>query len=600
MAYRYEKEEGNIKALVIDGWEKGIADSPYLGIASMKNVNASWLPGATYVNYKRQAATISGGTMATPMYYASATGTSTGFNFILDSSAQVWKIQNGNSTATLITGNTTGANVGKGIVYWQNYLFVFGSSGGTDFVDVCGDGTGVGGITSSNWVSVNSSGHFLVSLASVSITGATTAGQSSLTLSSSWQYVSGNYEVNIGSGTQYVIGTFTNGSTAVTLSPVLNQNNASTTIGVNIFPKVAKPGSPYQHMALVGYDDVVYFCNGVTVGSILAPTGNFFTPTNFKTSKFNYNAVQLPLTEIATWLACLSDSLMIAGLFAIYPWGAFRSTQPTRYDIPQPINENTTKIINILNTIYIFAGSKGNIYQTNGYQITLFKKIPDSFLGVIDPNWVIGGIMFHRNKLYFGAAGVSGSTKLVGVFSLALVGGSTQYSFETAGAINCESQNSFGFTPTSSFDATNVLIDGNAASTTTSATSSDNYISAWLNNSVGGVDFNDTTLWDNYQPIVESDLIPVGTYLQSKTFENVEYKLDRPLQDGDSIRLSYRTSFTDSYTTIGTTTASSPSFLPLSDNFNSNINNAQWLQLRAEFKCASVSSFIPLREIRIH
>lgn len=609
MSYRVIREPGNppITALIVDGWEKGIADSPYTGIASMKNLNSSWLPGATYVNYKRKAMTISGGTMTTPAYYCGATGTSTGTYYILDDSGQVWIVTNGGTTATLLTGNTTaGSGKGRGIAYWQNYLFVFG----TTYIDVCGNGTGTGGITSSNWKNINSSGHYLTNLTGINITSAISSGDSSFTLSSAWQFATGVYEVLIGgAGGQYVQGTFTFNSTAVTFSPTANASSITTTVDIHIFPQAAQPGSAYQHQAIIGYDDVLYFCNGITLGSILAPAGQIFNPTGTAaaapTQRFNYAAVQIPLTDIANWIVNFSDSIIIGGNNNLYPWGAFRSPQALSYDVPIPAPENISKMINIMNILYIFAGSKGNIYQSNGYSLSIFKKIPDSFLGVIDPNWTIGGVMVHRNKLFFGASGISqgGSIMVSGIFSLVLIGGSTQYTLESAGAITYESQNSYGSTPTSANDSTNILIDLNYGVTSPDSSQPDSYFSAWYNNSVGAVDYNDATLWANYEPSVESDLIPCGTYLQSTTFENVEFKLDRPMMDGDSIKLYYRTSFSGSYTLIGTTTANSgstPPFLPLSDNFNSNVNTAQWVQLMATFKCASSSSYLPLREIRLH
>lgn len=543
--------------------------------------------------------TISGGTMTTPMYECAATGTSVGTFYILDDSGQVWVVTNGGTTATLLTGNTTaGSGKGRGIAYWQNYLIVWG----TTYIDVCGNGTGVGGITSGNWVSIAGSGHFLTNISARSITGGITQGDTSFNLTSAWDYSSGIYEVLINAGGQYVIGTFTNGQTLVTFTPPANATNASTTVDIHIFPQVAKPSAPYQHQAIIGLqDDVVYFCNGPAIGTIATTQDQFFNPQTFLTYEYNYAAQTLPITDVANWLTILSENLLIGGNIALYPWGAFANPQQVGLGTPVPAPENISKMINILNNIYIFAGNKGNIYQSNGYSLSIFKKIPDSFLGTIDPNWVIGGVMFHRNKLYFGAYGVSqdSSTKVVGVFSLVLIGGSTQYSLESSGALTFESQNSFGSVPTSSNDATNVLIDLNYPSITPAATQADLYISAWYNNTVGGVDYNDTTLWSNYEPSIQSDLIPCGTYLQATDFENVQFKLDRPMLNGDSIKLYYRTNFTDSYTLIGTSTATS-TFLPLSDNFNSNVNNAQWIQLMATFACAGTSSFLPLREIRLY
>ena len=594
MAVRIEKEENGKQAIVIDGFEAGISESPYSGIPSLKNLNINYLKGATYVNYKRQAVTLSAGggiTMGKPKYFTQSPGASPTY-YILDDKGQVWS--GSSSTFTHISGNhTASSGLGNGIAYWKDYLFVFG----TNYIDVCGNGTGTGGINSSNWISINGSGYYAKNLTSVSMTAGTTAGQTSLTLSSTWAYVSGSYQIVIGGSGQIVSGTFTKGSATVPFTPAINTANATTTIDINIIP--SNTNSP-EHMALVGTDDVLYFCNGNTIGAISSPAGQVFNPSSFPTMNINYSALALPTTEISTWLVELRQQLLVAGYNYIYPWDRLS----TSYNIPLPINEQPTKMINILNTIYIFAGQKGNVYLTNGYQISLYKKIPDSFLGVIDPTWVIGGVMFHRNKLCFGGLGFNTSgtnTNISGIFSINL----------SDESINFESQNSYGSSATSSADATNVLIDKtNSYATGLYAGSTvDSYLSAYYNNSAGGMNYNDSTLWDNYEPAIETDLIPIGTFLTKKTFETVEYKLDKPLANGDSIRLSYRTQFSGSYTLVGesqvtggagiTTATSNTATQVLSDVFNSNIDNAQWVQLKVEFKCASSSSYIRLREIRI-
>lgn len=53
MSYRYEKEQSGDRAIVIDGWEKGIAPSPHKGIANMQNVNISTESGEVMISYGR-------------------------------------------------------------------------------------------------------------------------------------------------------------------------------------------------------------------------------------------------------------------------------------------------------------------------------------------------------------------------------------------------------------------------------------------------------------------------------------------------------------------------------------------------------------------
>jgi len=138
------------------------------------------------------------------------------------------------------------------------------------------------------------------------------------------------------------------------------------------------------------------------------------------------------------------------------------------------------------------------------------------------------------------------------------------------------------------------LIDNEAWST-----GIDSYYSAWSNGaSIGGIDYNDNTLWQNYEPFIETDIIPIGNYLVKKTLGSIEVKLDRPLVTGDSISLYWRPSLTDSYVQIP--------FIDTSSGLLSNygitaINQAQWAQFMVKFACSSTnSSRMPLREIRIH
>lgn len=611
MSYRIEQnKESGERELVIDGWDKGIADSPYTGITSIKNLNVTFLPGATYVNYKRKPVTLTGATMGTPKFYAQSPG-STPVYYILDDKGQVWYSGGGGgATWSLLTGNhTSTGNLGQGLAYYKDYLFVFGNN----YVDVCGDGTGVGHITSAYWSNIGSSGYYLSNHTSVYLTVAPVLGASSITLSSTWPYISGVYSVTMGAGAQIVQGSFTFGSATVNITPVVSITTSITYIDANIF--VVASDTP-NHMAMVANGDILYFCNGNSIGRISPPTAsttNIFKVSDFTTQYVNFSFIPLRQNDRAIWLAELSTSttnLLIAVQNYIYTWNEQFSLVATYFPVTTltqtPINENPSRMINILNNIYIFAGMKGNVYISNGYSVSLFKKLPDSFLGVIDPYWIIGGMMFHRNKLWFGAVvacgtNVSALTAIQGIFSLVLVGGSTQTSLETSGALTFESQNSWGISAPNNSDGTGVLIDlnanpGRAVGSTLSNSGADCYQSAWFNGTTGGIDYNDTTPWGNWEPAIETDLVPMGTFLTAQTLSQVEFKLDRPMVSGDQIRLSYRESFTDSYTAIGTTTTS-----VLSDIYNSGVNTAQWVQFKVEFKCASSnSSFIPLREIRLH
>jgi hypothetical protein len=178
---------------------------------------------------------------------------------------------------------------------------------------------------------------------------------------------------------------------------------------------------------------------------------------------------------------------------------------------------------------------------------------------------------------------------LGGIFSVVI---SPELLDNQSSGLVMESQNSFGLVPADGTTMAGLLIDNES-----STSHQDSYYSAWSNGpTTGGIDYNDNTEWQNYEPFIETEIIPIGTILEKKTLGQVQFKLDRPMLAGDSIRVYARASLTDSYTLIGTTSTTQ-----LSEYFPSNISQSQWIQFKVAFLCApnGLSSRIPLREIRV-
>lgn len=604
MSYHYEKQQDGKSDLVIDSFEKGIADSPYTGIANMRNVNIKYYPGVAYANYKRQAATLSGGTFAKPTF--SCTG-DTGIKYIIDDAGQIWKQGGLNSSTFNLLGSapTTGAN-GSGIAFWQNYLIVFRAN----FIDFCGDGTGDGGVTSSAW-NTNTTNTPIGNITNMVFTATVNPTDTQATISTytdaggnsrstTWFGFTGTYQLLLSSG-EKINALFTQGSGTVTFTTPAQVGGTATGNHVNVLTGV-------KHMSIVSRNDgYLYFCNGNIISAFQIPiawaqTGGKFATGTVASFRFLYDALAFPATETTNWLDELGSDLVIAGNFNLYQWDRLA----TSYQSPIPIPEQIFKIINILGNIYIFAGYKGNIYLSNGYTIYPFKKIPDYIannsaisvndnLSPIDPQWQWGGIMSHRLRLYFQALAfdsATGNQLIAGIFSVGLTSGNG-ITLEEPGSIVMENQNSFGLVQ-STTSAGGILIDNSII-----ASQYDSYYSAWSSGvgDVGGIDFNDTTLYSNNEMLIETDIIPVGTALVQKTFSQVEFKLDQPLQSGDSITLSARKSLSEAYTVIGTTTTAVLSF---ASPFT--LEKFQWIQFLITMSCnssASASSFNRLREIRV-
>lgn len=609
--YRYEKNpKTGRQEMVIDGWENGIADSPYAGIANLRNLNIRYYGGVAYPTYKRKPATISGGTMAKPTFSCTSPA---GVIYILDSSQQVWQQSAANSTTfNLITGNPSTGGSGQGIAFWNNYLFVFRAAA----IDICGDGTGDAGVTSSHWNN-SATPHNAVwpigTPTNVTLTGSLSAGATTATLSSyndtngsaqtNWVLPTGVYQLTT-SNNELVDATLTFGSTAIAFAKPLN-GTSSSSVSIRAIFGSSRNGITPMHMSIISANDGnLYFCNGQFVGSLSVTDGYTFQLNQPATYSFNYSALPLPQYETAIWLTELSGSMLIAGVNKLYTWDFVSLTVNSFI----PIVENITKMINILNNIYIFAGNKGSIYISNGYSISPLKKIPDyiTSLGgtsgtgnsLIDPVWTIGGIMTHRQKLYFQAFAQDSNTDngiLAGIFSLSLVNATSSISFDTAGSIVMENQNSFGIV-TGNTTADGLLIDQPAA-ISGSVQGNDSYFSAW-HDANGGVDFNDTTPCFSGEAFIETDIIPVGTFLGTTSFSNIEFKLDQPMKSGDSISIYQRQSLSDTYTIVGTTASSvlSVAYTPLT------FQDYQWIQFQIVLICATTAantSFLRLREVRL-
>lgn len=577
--------------MVIDSLDKGIAGSPFLGIGNIQNMNVSYIDGIAYVNYKRKPCTISGGTMGKPLY---ATQSPQGTIYISDDNKQIWKQSAVNSsTFNLLTGNYANENI-SGIQFWNNYLIVFYASR----IEINGDGTGDAAVTSGNWnTGASASGVWPIKSATLTLTAPANAGDTSATLSTYtdaqgtarafWNGPTGTVFLNFsqtGGLLQTVVGKVTQNSADISWSPALNVGATSSDVGCEPLKSSSSDIGAGTHMSIVSVNDGnLYFCHGAFIGAFQATPFQVVAKGNMKTFTYNCAALGLPRTDGSIWLTEMRNQLLIAGYHKIYPWDRISP----QWSNPIPVYENIVKMTNILNTVYILAGNKGNIYFSNGYNAELLKKLPDYIAGVIDPQWTYGGMMEYRNQLFFQATATNSSTGInifAGVFKLDI----------NNQILTIDSQYSGGLLPTGLSTTGGLLINNNNLT----PLAYDNYYSAY-SATTNSIDFNDTTLWSSNEAMIETDIIPVGTFFNQKTFSSIEFKLDQPMQSGDSISIYARQSLSDSYTLVGTTTTA-----VLSDSIQKvSFEKWQWLQLKITMSCNSAvgsSSRIRIREIRVH
>lgn len=277
-----------------------------------------------------------------------------------------------------------------------------------------------------------------------------------------------------------------------------------------------------SHHTIVAQDNIIYFCDGRYVGSIVEKAAQVFDPATAATYTYNSQALDMPNGEINNWLTELGVSLLIAGnsYNKIYPWDRVSDSYTLPINIPE---FSVKKMINIGNIIYVLAGTKGNIYTTNGSYVSHFKKIPDYLInntGTLAATIVTwGGIASRNGALLVGLAGYSNEGS--GVYLLYPDGRFVQDNTPSTGTIN----------PTAIYAENEFYIMGYA----------------------GGADYL-TTSYFNITGTIQSAFYQVGNKTQKASFSELEAQIGKL---SGNIVISYRTNLTADWTTIASFTVSS-------------------------------------------
>lgn len=355
-------------------------------------------------------------------------------------------------------------------------------------------------------------------------------------------------------------------------------------------------GSGIPHYAYVGTDNVLYFCNGNYLGSIVAGTPAAFDPTNSGTYTFTAGTssgiLQLPVTDICVSLAEVgtgssgNSNLLIGGaLNQIYPWDKISSS----FGLPINVADSyIARMISVNQNALIFTGKntgRGRIYITNGAQADLYFKIPDYIFGEQDPYYTWGDAIFHNNNIVFGFFITENSQS-------ALI-----QNFAYVWAINLDTK---AFRAISSIPLSSTFV-ANATCLLRAPDSGSgfNYIIAWDDNSTSpGIGYSGTAAGTSSSgATILTDLIPVGTFIQKMTFSQVEFKLRTPLKSGETITVS---AFIDNVSLKSPLTFSpTPTTGSISGVAPVNFESNQWLQFVIDLEGNSSSSGCRLMEIRL-
>ena len=587
MSYRFEKSVTGTD-LVMEGIEKGIADSPYLGISDMRNINIISQPNEGSVNFATSAMntppTVSAVSFtvdstndtftvsSTTGYYngmaiqfntiVTATGFSTGrVYWIGNLSGNTFKIYKnpsrpvGQLVDVTLSGSgtlssyTMGSPLSKTIAYSgaglsYNYEFLLDNLGLVWWID------NTGGTPTSN----------IIYLGNTTLTGTT------------------GRNITIFQG--YLIVFRTNTTDYLNLSSIENNIDLKTIWDAGYNWQSVNSVNENPRPVLTGQDGAIYYGNSNRVGSILVNAGSVFDPATSSTYTKNSTALALGNNDQVTALGELGTNLLVGGMINyVYPWDRVS----TSYKYPIILAENyTSKIVSANSSAYIFCGNRGRIYITNGTNIELWKKVPDSITSTIDPYFTWGDAVYWKNQLYFSFsastnAGVSIDT-VNGIWGIDLSTEALRYT---------------NLLSTGVYTGTTPVLLQNVLSTSPSGAG---LYAGWVNSGVYGIDTTSATPYTGGQAYITWDLIPTGTFLTKANATTLEFKLSAPLVAGESISLYWRSDLSQSFTLIKTINTVGL----ISDILTSNFYNVQWIQLKAVLtSTASTPSYVRLRELRL-
>lgn len=363
------------------------------------------------------------------------------------------------------------------------------------------------------------------------------------------------------------------------------------------------------HRTFVDKNNTFYWCDGKQIGSLIELTT--YSPSDTSTYTYSSAALAIQKNDVAQCMEQLGTTLIIGGIYnQAYIWDRF-STGYNPLFLPE---NNTHRMVTVNSNTYLFVGNRGRIYITNGANAQLYKKVPDHLSNTIEPIFVWGGAMYNKNQLYFSISAF-GSSQASEV-AIPNYGGIWAIDTNTD-AMRLVNQLSYG--TYGGYAAELCSMQANA--TVTSGLQIQNFglICSWEDSTESASPNYGTDVlpvnsspsitlapYSNYESYADTDMIPVGTYLNPATDANVEFKLAVPMVAGEGLKIGWRQNLSQSFTDITTTARPTGEFTSadvgsgLSGVLPVNFQKSQWLQLRVYTKStATTPSYARLKEVRI-
>lgn len=604
MAYHLERNPtGEAVDIVVNGFEQGIAASPYAGIGDMRGVNITTIPGEAMCNFSTAALTLPitvssaafTAATGTNLFTWTATGTlyvgaAIQLNTVSDNTkgvttGTVYYVLNISGNTFQVSASILGAAANLPVTITGNISGTFSTYTMGTPIQACQDGSTSPGTPRVFFIDSNNAAWWIAG-ATGSITANSLIFLGNITSIGVW---AGN---GIAAYRGYLFVFRYNSGGAIDYASISTLISTTAPASVWAYAWESFTGfSGINQAPIVGQDDTLYFCNNNNVGSILQNAGQTFNPGTSATYTYNPTALVILSSDVVTCLGELGQNLLIGGIkHFVYPWDRISIGYAPPLILPENV---TSRIVTANNNAYIFAGNRGRIYITNGSGIDEFAKIPDYISGTVQPYYIWGDAMYWHNQLVFTLGSyffTQQGYKNNGTTALTTMNGVWEIDI-TSGALRGTTQLSFGnYTGYAPMLAPN----------TNSLTPVGEGIYVGWNNGSPGLDASVTAPFSGGQTTIDSDMIPVGLAISPYTPMEVEWKTTYPIganTTSESVALYSRTDLSQNFTIMGTTTSTTGQ---ISDVYPSNFEKAQWVQLRAVLiSNATTPTYVRLKEFRI-
>lgn len=581
-------------SLTIADFPEGIGQSILSPYADMLGVNIIDNPGVASVNFKFNKVT---GEIPAQTFTVTT-------DRVVTSSPLIWRSDEEFIPVTVSTTGTLPTGLTAGTIYYTEK-----TATNTYKLKTAIKGTGYASITAAT----GSGTHTITPVTPKAITSWTQNSQGRIfaldsnqkvwfcgtdAVSTRWYLISGNTTSGDGAGIIYYKGyILVFGNAGVDALTDIQNPESDTIVWKNNFDTITISNGGKALPFLSVNDNYVYFYSGVETGryykiGLLEETaGQTFDPSNSATFSFAEDATKIPFENngVPSAINEINQYLVIGtGSDKIYFWD---KKSPAFTSFIKLQESGVSSIQSIDNTLYIFAGGNGNIYQANTVSSSLINKVPQQITGELYGvyNVEVNYSAVYRNEIIFSVT-IPNATTTVKNYLMS-------YNIDTKKIVK---RNISAFGETSERNGTaygkinsifvvgeNILLGSSYYDTDTSTYSYSVESLLYKSSLLTGT--ATYYVYDNYEPYILTGLMTVGQEFDKATFRVLHLSLLRALTAGQGVRVSYRLDDSSSFTVIKTIDYATDGAIK-DIKIPSPITNAIDLQLKIELKGLNLTS----------